>query len=148
MKALTIWQPWASLAVKGKKHYETRGWRTNYRGPIAIHAAKKKPSLCFEILDKKTVRAVMRALNIQGLLFVDNAFPVGKVIGYAELTDCIEITPEFAARLPEEERLFGDYTPGRYAWRLEKVTELEHPVTASGKQGLWDWSPQRKGVRA
>lgn len=39
MKALTIWQPWASLLVSGQKKYETRSWATAYRGPIAIHAA-------------------------------------------------------------------------------------------------------------
>lgn len=41
MKAITIWQPWASLLAMGIKQYETRSWATSYRGPIAIHAAKK-----------------------------------------------------------------------------------------------------------
>ena len=41
MKALTIWQPWASLLVSGQKKYETRSWATSYRGPIAIHAAMR-----------------------------------------------------------------------------------------------------------
>ena len=41
MKALTIWQPWASLLVSGRKKYETRSWATAYRGPIAIHAAMR-----------------------------------------------------------------------------------------------------------
>ena len=40
MKAITIWQPWASLLVSGRKRYETRSWATSYRGPIAIHAAR------------------------------------------------------------------------------------------------------------
>ena len=43
MKALTIWQPWASLIACGAKRYETRSWATKYRGPIAIHAAMKDP---------------------------------------------------------------------------------------------------------
>jgi hypothetical protein len=43
MKAITIWQPWASLIAIGAKQYETRSWETKYRGPIAIHAAKKDP---------------------------------------------------------------------------------------------------------
>ena len=41
MKAITVWQPWASLLVSGRKRYETRSWATSYRGPIAIHAAKR-----------------------------------------------------------------------------------------------------------
>lgn len=28
MKAITIWQPWASLLVSGRKKYETRSWAT------------------------------------------------------------------------------------------------------------------------
>ena len=44
MKAITLWQPWASLIACGAKKYETRSWATRYRGPIAIHAAKKYPA--------------------------------------------------------------------------------------------------------
>lgn len=39
MKALTLWQPWASLIAVGAKTIETRSWSTTYRGPLAIHAA-------------------------------------------------------------------------------------------------------------
>lgn len=39
MKALTLWQPWASLVALGVKTVETRSWSTPYRGPLAIHAA-------------------------------------------------------------------------------------------------------------
>ena len=37
-RALTIRQPWASLIALGVKTIETRGWRTDYRGPLVIHA--------------------------------------------------------------------------------------------------------------
>jgi len=40
LKALTLWQPWASLLAGGGKMFETRSWKTNYRGPVVIHAAK------------------------------------------------------------------------------------------------------------
>lgn len=42
MKALTLTQPWASLVELGEKWIETRSWRTGHRGPIAIHAGKRK----------------------------------------------------------------------------------------------------------
>jgi hypothetical protein len=38
-KAITLWQPWAYLLVQGIKKFETRGWPTKYRGPLAIHAS-------------------------------------------------------------------------------------------------------------
>lgn len=41
MKALTLWQPWASLIAVGDKTIETRSWSTKYRGPLAIHAAAR-----------------------------------------------------------------------------------------------------------
>jgi hypothetical protein len=41
MKAVSLWQPFASLIYTGAKKIETRSWPTNYRGPLAIHAARK-----------------------------------------------------------------------------------------------------------
>lgn len=35
---------------------------------------------------------------------------------------------------------FGDFTPGRYAWLLEDITPCD-PVSAKGRQGLWNWQP-------
>lgn len=43
MKAITIWQPYASLIAAGLKEYETRSWPTRYRGPIAIHSPGSGP---------------------------------------------------------------------------------------------------------
>ena len=40
MKAISIHQPWASLIALGEKHYETRNWKPQHRGPIIIHASK------------------------------------------------------------------------------------------------------------
>src|SRR5262245_57524232 len=41
MKALSVRQPWASLIASGKKTIEVRSWRTHYRGPLLICAAKR-----------------------------------------------------------------------------------------------------------
>jgi hypothetical protein len=44
MKAISLWQPWASLIACGAKPYETRSWappRHLIGQTIAIHAAKK-----------------------------------------------------------------------------------------------------------
>lgn len=40
LKAITLLQPWASLVAMGAKTIETRPYATQYRGPLAIHAAK------------------------------------------------------------------------------------------------------------
>ena len=37
MKALSIREPWASMITDGRKTIETRNWKTNHRGLLAIH---------------------------------------------------------------------------------------------------------------
>ncbi len=41
MKAISLWQPWATLVALGIKQTETRHWATKHRGQLAIHAAKR-----------------------------------------------------------------------------------------------------------
>lgn len=39
--ALSLKQPWAALVIAGLKSIEIRRWRTTYRGPLLIHAARE-----------------------------------------------------------------------------------------------------------
>jgi len=48
MKCLTLIQPWASLIVDLRKPYETRSWKTSYRGPFGIHAGAKVDEVACE----------------------------------------------------------------------------------------------------
>ena len=45
MRVLTLHQPWASLVAVGAKCFETRSWRTHYRGELAIHAGALEHSI-------------------------------------------------------------------------------------------------------
>jgi hypothetical protein len=149
MKALSIWQPYASLIAINAKQYETRSWATKYRGPIAIHAAAKSPAAVYRILDSDVVREIEKAIaplaataeNIGHLRA--KCLPLGKVIAIANLTDCIEITPAFAASVSAEERAFGDWTLGRYAWKLESVNPLPFFIPAKGQQGIWNFQTDK-----
>lgn len=38
----------------------------------------------------------------------------------------------------EDQRPYGDFAPGRYAWLLADITPCD-PIPAKGKQGLWEW---------
>lgn len=40
MKALSVKQPWAWAIIHAGKDIEKRTWRTDYRGPLLIHAGK------------------------------------------------------------------------------------------------------------
>lgn len=39
----------------------------------------------------------------------------------------------------DEERPFGDYRDGRWAWILTDILPLAEPIPARGHQGLWTW---------
>lgn len=40
VKAISLWQPWASMIADGKKTIETRPWATKYRGELLICSTK------------------------------------------------------------------------------------------------------------
>lgn len=152
MKALTLTQPFASLIAIGAKKIETRSWRTSYRGPLAIHAAKGFPEDA-----RRLVRddwTFFGALNPEyaeyaktaGLKLVpsevgrrtEGQLPVGAVIATCQLVACIQ-AETIMETLGERERAFGNYGPGRFAWILEDIQPLPEPIPAKGALSLWEW---------
>lgn len=126
MKALTLWQPWASFIARGVKQYETRNWETNYRGPLAIHAAKRPVSL--DVFDFLAIYSDIEHVKM--------FFPLQSIVAIVEL---VAIHPADRISVSEKEKLLGDYSPGRFAWELKLKEKLEKPIPAKGKPGLWDW---------
>lgn len=139
MKAITVWQPWAGALAAGIKENETRGWPTKYRGPIAIHAAMKPIQHAWWYTDDAAREAICRRLELPEIFDGPGTFPTGCILATAELVDCIKITPDFIATLSPDELALGDYTIGRYAWKMKNVEKLPAPVPVKGKQGLWNW---------
>lgn len=134
MRGLTLWQPWASLVALGPlaKPHETRSYRTRYRGPLVIHAAKTK----HKRLQTATLEA-NGALSPIGL-GLPNPLPFGVIVAVAELTGCRPMGgPAGAVPAHDLDRAFGDWSPGRFAWRLENVVALAEPIEAKGYQSLW-----------
>lgn len=132
MKALTLTQPWASAVALGYKHIETRSWRSSYRGPLLIHAAKGFPP------DARQFAAVELALG-RGL----NPAPLSAIVAVAKLV-AISPAEEVALELGIEgglERHYGDYSPGRWAWMLEDIRTLDEPIPCRGALGLWTPTP-------
>lgn len=151
MKAITIWQPWASLLAHRVKLHETRSWETAYRGPIAIHAAAVKvPQVlkrCFPEERDRTMffDAVAKGLHecytTEEIVHILEELPTGSVIATANLVGCHKITAiQRAYAVDNVELALGDWTPGRYAWEFSDM-KLITPVPAKGKQGLWWWEP-------
>ncbi len=129
MKAISLWQPWASALMLGKgfKEHETRHWSTNYRGLVAIHAAKR------------WTRDEVYALDeLVSAGFPLNSPPRGCVLGYAELRDCVEITDVSTPPRMPRDRIAGNWTPGRFAWRFTNHVLLPEPIPYRGAQGFFD----------
>jgi hypothetical protein len=65
---------------------------------------------------------------------------LGFVIARATLADVVRV--DALESLTAQERLLGNYEPGRFAWILEGVRRLLYPTPARGALGLWegpDW---------
>lgn len=133
MKALTIHQPYPSLIMDGKKRYETRSWKTSYRGLLAIHASKKWDGKSHQYCNLlKRNYKLLSGWPLQPL-------PIGAVLGIVRLVD-IHPVEEVQSIIARQEWAVGDYVSG-YAWELEVVHKFDLPIPTKGYQGLWNWYP-------
>ena len=130
MKAITLWQPWATLVAVGAKPFETRSWSTHYRGLLAIHAAKTGK----DIAQYRGRPKIEQALARGGYCF--ETLPLGVVVCTARLEDVLPAEMVARQGLADD---FGDYSPGRFAWHLVDVRPLAEPQPATGRQGFWEW---------
>jgi ASCH domain len=116
MKVLTISQPWAWAILVAGKDVENRGWRTSYRGPLAIHAGKtREKSWKFPRGTLKPPEDLVR----------------GAIVGVVDLVDVVESSPS---------KWFGGDS---YAWVLRDPRVLTTPIPCNGMLGLWNLSPQQ-----
>lgn len=130
IKALSLWQPWATLVARGLKARETRHWAVDYRGPIAIHAAKT--------LDLAGAPELLCQAGL-GARWWDEC-PLGAVVAVARLKGCAR-ADDVVDLLSRAERAAGNYAAGRFAWRLDDVRALADPIPLAGRQGLFNWTP-------
>jgi len=131
-KALSLREPWASLIAYGPKRIETRSWRTNYRGPLYIHASLGR-------IDQSDphIRELLELLPGWEPAY-------GLVLCKCLLTDCLPMDGAFLSALSDPvERLCGEYAPGRFAWMIQDVQPLDMPFPAKGRLGLWNLSAGR-----
>lgn len=137
MKVLTLTQPWATLIALGLKQIETRSWKTNYRGILAIHAAKGFPGWAKNVADEDFFREINLLL---GPGVPSEYLPVGKILCVCALTDVKrteDIVDQDFYNTPEAK--YGDYNPFRYGWILNNRVTLDTPVPAKGKLGIWNF---------
>ncbi|HKD60518.1 MAG TPA: ASCH domain-containing protein [Terracidiphilus sp.] len=157
MKALSLWQPHAAAIALELKTWETRDWPTHYRGPLAIHAAKR----AWDDLDAWHGEAASRLLARCGELLAaqfpeidadhkkraqkylrDRVLVFGAVVCIVDLVDCVP-TRDLRGRLDPRFEFWGDFSDGetgagRYAFRLENMRLLDKPVPWLGMQRFFE----------
>lgn len=152
-RALTLHQPWASLAALGNKPFETRSWAPPawlIGRRFVVHAAKKMHVKH----DNQTALDIVSALGSDWT----TTLPLGAALGTVRLlgawkTGSSEAVPfsrdrrvRLIDKVPGSPNLdyadvdrFGDYSPGRWIWRLSDLAPFQSPIPCLGYQGLWKW---------
>ena len=109
LQAVTIRQPLASAVLAGPGPFEHPGWRTEHRGPLLIHAAKR------ECRRGVTGRADRLA-----------AAEYSALLGVADLVDCVAT-----------ERPGGGPDEVGYTWVFANPRSFACPVPYKGRLGLF-----------
>lgn len=166
MKALTIWQPWASLIIAGAKPYEFRGWRppASIIGQrIVIHAAARKIDVeeaawLYTVLHDRNDSDLYAAFAAQSCLNPDLALPIlerawmkGKeplpmsvglgtaIVGEPRLGT--EIAEEFGVpRANDSDR----DQHANWGWPMLEIEAWPERIPMRGAQGLWNWPTPEK----
>lgn len=146
IRILTLWEPWASLIALQLKRFETRSWGSDYRGKLAIHAAKRKikKEECSFILDGLTGDTKDQLWDALCKITAKPSY--GHIVAVADLRGCYLMLgrdfasiSEAAIRIADQtplESAVGDWSPGRYAWKLDNIIPLSAPIPFTGNQGL------------
>jgi len=150
MKALSIWQPLASLIVLGKKECETRSWPIQHRGKLLIHASKK-----FGNGQKFMFEAPYFQEHLKG---IDPGKTLGCLIGMVDVVACVPSSrvklgdvknvenvgsENIEIRINALEMLYGDYTGNRFAFVLKNPVQFPEPIPCRGFQGMFNVPDER-----
>lgn len=128
MKAISLWQPWASLWACGRKRYETRHWETRHTGMLIVHAAKRiETDISGELRDI--------CIDEFGTKW-QVALPAGALIAVCDRVLCKPC--RLVSGADPEERAQGNFGPGRYVWDPVNMRELPAPIPWRGMQSLFD----------
>jgi len=122
MKCLSIKQPWADLIVLGMKDIENRGWKTNYRGRLLIHAAQQidedgKWDLCISRIFRNDMKRLYATPG--------HVVHLGFIIGAVDLIDCVTVSPS---------RWFS----GHYGFVLAHPAIFKNAIPYRGKLGIFE----------
>lgn len=131
MKAISLWQPWASLWCSDAKVHETRHWPTSHRGWLLVHAAKRK----IDAFDGNRIDDICDSLwgHHWGL-----ELPLGALVGMVNLVGCEPTESMPIGHQSTDDYECGDFHHGRYAWRRAAFRMFAKPIPYRGQQGMFE----------
>ncbi len=150
MRAITLWQPWASLIAEGHKTIETRThnrFRCLVGQRIAIHAAKRFDGIGCDVI-RRNAAFGGKELPEELLLLLKNrdesAWPYGVVLCTVLVGGARWFTPSAdSIEAGIEQRLSAEAlspVSGQFGLLLYDVKLIVPPVRARGHQGIWEWN--------
>lgn len=139
MKAISLWQPWASLVAIGVKPDETRSWpapKSLIGADLVICSAQRCKPLEDDVPDR-----IVRDHITQELILADitHGLPYGRALCVVRVITCYR-TEEIREVRNERQLAFGDYSEGRFAWVLGNLRRFRFPPHVCGRQGLFDFT--------
>lgn len=138
MKVISISQPFASLKAKGFKIFETRTWpapKSCIGKPMGIASTKSVKPVGHEFYADESFQQYYIRTGMPPL----DELPNGYLLGYGILDSVELMTEEFLDDVSEEEKAYGFWDIGNYAWRFTSMVELKHPIPIRGAQGIYEW---------
>ena len=132
LRAISLWQPWASLWLTDAKVHETRHWPTLHRGPLYVHAAKRA-------VRPAEISPELRHICIAELgRDFETTLPLGAIIGVVDLTACTLTDVLLRERRPSDRDVIcGNWSRGRYAWQRSPSSSRVGPWKYKGKRGIF-----------
>jgi len=144
LRCLSLWQPWAQLVVLGVKRFETRSWATSHRGPLLIQASSRRPlapgathpKTGFPLVELEAIYARLEREGVAG----PEALQTGALVGLVHVVGChrAEDLEPLHERVGVEELMLGDFSSGRFAWKLERAAPFDQALEYPGGQRLFN----------
>lgn len=140
MLCLSYRQPWATLVLSKEKRVETRGMNyTVLAGRWhAIHASSTWSLEQRRLMDTEPFRSRLAYHGVTAGNAVHANMPRGALVGVAFVSI---IEPTIAASITDQERAFGVYDKGRWAYHLGDIFTLADPILYTGRLGVWHLPP-------
>ena len=135
MRAWTIKQPYAQLVAAGVVDVRLSDVDTDYRGPVAVHAAAGPMTMAelkadCERDDQLWMLCAALSFDEQELL---DCLPRGAIVGIVDLADVVPVTEPggFMPRL-------GEATPGEFVYVFGDAEEIVPIEGVRGMRDLWE----------